>query len=109
MPLPQTEVPGHLQGQLALRGIRMTAQRRAILTVIETASRHLDAAQILRKARALGRDLFYSVGDGLAPTLPDMSDGEGEELLAELAELIQYAGGASAALIESMQAARAGK
>jgi len=53
MPLPQTEVPGHLQGQLALRGVRMTAQRRAILSVIETASRHLDAAQILRKARAL--------------------------------------------------------
>ncbi len=31
----------------------MTAQRRAILKVIETASKHLDASQILRKARAL--------------------------------------------------------
>lgn len=37
--------------QLAERGIRMTAQRRAILGVIETASKHLDASQILRKAR----------------------------------------------------------
>ncbi len=31
----------------------MTAQRRAILSVIETASKHLDATQILRKASAL--------------------------------------------------------
>lgn len=51
MPLPQTEIPGRLQTQLASRGIRMTAQRRAILGVIETASKHLDASQILRKAR----------------------------------------------------------
>ena len=53
MPLPQTQIPGRLQTQLASRGIRMTAQRRAILRVIETASKHLDASQILRKARAL--------------------------------------------------------
>ena len=51
MPLPQTEIPGRLQTQLAGRGIRMTAQRRAILSVIETATKHLDASQILRKAR----------------------------------------------------------
>ena len=51
MPLPQTEIPGRLQTQLAGRGIRMTAQRRAILSVIETATKHLDANQILRKAR----------------------------------------------------------
>jgi len=51
MPLPQTEIPGRLQTHLAGRGIRMTTQRRAILTVIETASKHLDASQILRKAR----------------------------------------------------------
>jgi Fe2+ or Zn2+ uptake regulation protein len=51
MPLPQTEIPGRLQAQLAERGIRMTDQRRAILAVIETASRHLDASQILRKAK----------------------------------------------------------
>ncbi len=53
MPLPQTEVPGRFQMQLSQRGIRMTGQRRAILTVIETAAKHLDASQILRKARAL--------------------------------------------------------
>ena len=53
MPLPQTEIPGRLQMQLAERGIRMTAPRRAILTVIETATKHLDAAQILRKARTI--------------------------------------------------------
>ena len=42
MPFPRTEIPGRLQMQLADRGIRMTAQRRAILSVIETASKHLD-------------------------------------------------------------------
>jgi len=31
----------------------MTSQRRAILSVIETASKHLDASQILRKAQIL--------------------------------------------------------
>jgi len=31
----------------------MTQQRRAILSVIETANKHLDASQILRKARKL--------------------------------------------------------
>jgi Fur family ferric uptake transcriptional regulator len=51
MPLPQTEIPGRLQMQLAERGIRMTGPRRAILSVIETAAKHLDASQILRKAR----------------------------------------------------------
>jgi len=53
MPLPQTEVPGRLQAQFTQRGIRMTQQRRAILSVIETASTHLDASQILRKAQRL--------------------------------------------------------
>jgi Fe2+ or Zn2+ uptake regulation protein len=53
MPLPQTQIPGRLQMQLADRGIRMTAQRRAILSVMETATKHLDASQILRKARIL--------------------------------------------------------
>jgi len=51
MPLPQTEIPGRLQAELAERGIRMTAQRRAILNVIETTKKHLDAGQILRKAQ----------------------------------------------------------
>jgi Fur family transcriptional regulator, ferric uptake regulator len=53
MPLPQTEMRGRLQIQLSSRGIRMTEQRRAILSVIETAKKHLDASQILRKARTL--------------------------------------------------------
>jgi hypothetical protein len=34
MPLPQTEIPGRLQTQLAERVIRMTGPRRAILSVI---------------------------------------------------------------------------
>jgi Fur family transcriptional regulator, ferric uptake regulator len=53
MPLPQTEIPGRLQALLAERGIRMTGQRRAILSVIETANKHLDANQILRKSQKL--------------------------------------------------------
>lgn len=51
MPLPETEMPGRLQALLAQRGIRMTGPRRAILCVIETANKHLDASQILRKAQ----------------------------------------------------------
>jgi len=53
MPFPQTEIPGRLQAELSVRGIRMTEQRRAILSVIETAKKHLDAGQILRKAQRL--------------------------------------------------------
>jgi len=53
MPLPETEIPGRLQAHCAERGIRLTKQRRAILSVMETANRHLDAAQLLRKAKRL--------------------------------------------------------
>ena len=53
MPFPQTEIPGRLQAELASRGIRMTRQRRAVLSVIETAKKHLDASQILRQAQRL--------------------------------------------------------
>jgi Fur family transcriptional regulator, ferric uptake regulator len=53
LPLPKTEIPGRLKAQLAERGIRMTQQRRAILSVIETAKKHLDAPRILREARKL--------------------------------------------------------
>ncbi len=53
MPLPQTEAPGHLQAALTSRGLRLTHQRRTILSVVETAKQHLDAAQILRHARHL--------------------------------------------------------
>ena len=52
MPLPQTEIPGRLQAHFAERGIRMTQQRRAILSVMETARKHLDASQLLRRASA---------------------------------------------------------
>jgi Fur family transcriptional regulator, ferric uptake regulator len=57
MPLPQTESPGFLQSQLMDRGIRLTRQRRAILSIIETAKQHLDAAQILRKARRVDPEI----------------------------------------------------
>jgi Fur family ferric uptake transcriptional regulator len=53
MPFPASETPGRLQAELASRGVRMTRQRRAILEVIETASRHLDASQIQRWAQRL--------------------------------------------------------
>src|SRR5260370_8093243 len=71
MPLPQTEIPGRLQSQLAGRGIRLTAPRRAILSVIETATKHLDASQILRKARtvdaSVNRSTVYRTLDLLNP------------------------------------------
>jgi Fe2+ or Zn2+ uptake regulation protein len=60
MPLPQTQIPGRLQTQLAERGIRMTGPRRAILSVIETATKHLDASQILRKARTVDESVDRS-------------------------------------------------
>jgi Fur family transcriptional regulator, ferric uptake regulator len=60
MPLPQTEVPGRLQAHFSERGIRMTQQRRAILSVMETASKHLDASQILRKAQKLDASIDRS-------------------------------------------------
>jgi Fur family transcriptional regulator, ferric uptake regulator len=53
VPLPQTEMPGRLQAHFADRGIRMTQQRRAILQVMETATKHLDASQLLRRAQKL--------------------------------------------------------
>ena len=53
MPLPQTEAPGSLQAELTTRGVRMTRQRRVILGIVETASTHLDAMQILDHAQSL--------------------------------------------------------
>jgi hypothetical protein len=53
VPLPQTEAPGRLQAELMSRGLRMTRQRRTILSVVEMAKQHLDASQILRRARKL--------------------------------------------------------
>jgi Fur family ferric uptake transcriptional regulator len=60
MPFPETEIPGRLQAELSARGIRMTEQRRAILSVIETAKKHLDATQILRKAQRLNASVDRS-------------------------------------------------
>ena len=60
MPFPQTEIPGRLQAELAARGIRMTEQRRAILSVIETAKKHLDAGRILRQAQRLNASVDRS-------------------------------------------------
>src|SRR5215813_11333750 len=51
MPMPQTETPGRLQAELMSRGLRMTHQRRTILSVVETAEKHLDASEILKRAR----------------------------------------------------------
>jgi len=57
VPFPQTSAPGSLQTALLSRGIRLTHQRRIILEIIETASQHLDAAQILRKAAKVDPDI----------------------------------------------------
>jgi Fur family ferric uptake transcriptional regulator len=51
LPIPHTEAPGHLQAALASRGLRLTHQRRTILSIVETAKQHLDASHILRHAR----------------------------------------------------------
>jgi Fur family ferric uptake transcriptional regulator len=47
------EPPGRLQQELSARGIRLTRQRRILLQVMETARRHLDAGEILRRAQRL--------------------------------------------------------
>ena len=60
MPLPQTEIPGKFQALFAERGIRLTVQRRAILSVLETAKKHLDAAQILRRAQKIDASIDRS-------------------------------------------------
>lgn len=44
---------GRLRAELMSRGVRMTQQRQVILDVIEGANKHLDAAQILRRARKM--------------------------------------------------------
>lgn len=53
MPFAETEIPGQLQAALSSRSVRMTAQRRTILGIIETANKHLAAAHILRRARKI--------------------------------------------------------
>jgi Fur family ferric uptake transcriptional regulator len=44
---------GRLQSELRSQGIRLTRQRRVILQVMETARRHLDAAEILTRAQKI--------------------------------------------------------
>lgn len=44
--------PGFLARELAAHGARMTAQRRMLLQVIAESEDHLDAATLLRRARA---------------------------------------------------------
>ena len=57
MPLPQTESPGRLLSALGSRGVRLTGPRRVIIGIIETANRHLDATQILRRAQKLDQGI----------------------------------------------------
>jgi Fur family ferric uptake transcriptional regulator len=45
--------PGTLQQELEARGIRLTRQRRVLLQVMETARRHLDARDLLRRAKRI--------------------------------------------------------
>ncbi len=45
--------PGRLQAALAVRGVRLTRQRRVLLQVMDSAERHLDAGSILRRAQKI--------------------------------------------------------
>ena len=47
------EKRGRLQAELGRRGIRVTRQRRVLLRVMETARRHLDAHDLLRRAKKI--------------------------------------------------------
>jgi len=57
MPFPQTEQPGRLQAEFMSRGLRMTRQRKTILSVVETAKQHLDVAGILRRAQKVDPEI----------------------------------------------------
>jgi Fur family transcriptional regulator, ferric uptake regulator len=47
------EEAGHLQRELGVRRIRLTRQRRVVLQVMESASRHMDAEEILSLAQQI--------------------------------------------------------
>ena len=47
------EEAGHLQRELGARRIRLTRQRRVVLQVMESASRHMDAEEILALAQQI--------------------------------------------------------
>ena len=51
------EPPGRLRQELGKRGIRLTRQRQALLQVIESAPRHLDADEILKRAQKLDANI----------------------------------------------------
>ena len=51
------DTPGNLQRQLAGKGIRLTRQRRVVLQVMDTAARHLDAGEILSRARKVDPEI----------------------------------------------------
>ena len=53
----EQEPDGSLQRQLSERGIRLTRQRRVVLQVMESASRHMDAEEILGHAQAIDKDI----------------------------------------------------
>ena len=51
------EPAGHLQRELGARKIRLTRQRRVVLQVMESASRHMDAEEILEQAHKIDSDI----------------------------------------------------
>jgi Fe2+ or Zn2+ uptake regulation protein len=52
-----SEPPGRLQRELSIRGIRLTRQRRVLVSVIEGAPQHLDAGEILERARKINSEI----------------------------------------------------
>jgi Fur family ferric uptake transcriptional regulator len=51
------EEAGRLQRELGARHIRLTRQRRVVLQVMESASRHMDAEEILSLAQQIDSDI----------------------------------------------------
>jgi len=51
------EADGSLQRQLRERGIRLTKQRRVVVQVMEAASRHMDAEEILANAQQIDKGI----------------------------------------------------
>jgi len=51
------ESDGSLQRQLRERGIRLTKQRRVVVQVMESASRHMDAEEILASAQQIDKGI----------------------------------------------------
>jgi Fur family transcriptional regulator, ferric uptake regulator len=49
--------PGHLQKELRARKIRLTRQRRVVVQVMESATEHMDANEILARAQKIDPDI----------------------------------------------------